>query len=50
MTNISKKELDSPYVESLCENGECENKATRIVKHFNAYSWVCESCYSQYKL
>ena len=44
-----KKDMDSPYVESLCEQDECENKATRIIKHFNSYSWVCANCYGKIK-
>jgi hypothetical protein len=44
-----KKDMDSPYVESLCEKENCENKATRIIKDFNTYSWVCEDCYGKYR-
>ncbi len=46
---ISKEQMDSPYVESLCEKKDCNNKATRIIKDLNLYSWVCESCYGKYR-
>lgn len=47
MTSI--KNMDSPYVQSLCEKDGCENRATRIIKNLNTYSWVCEDCYGKYR-
>lgn len=47
MTLVSKAE--NPLVHSMCEKGNCENKATRIIKDLNIYTWVCENCYGKYR-
>jgi|LakMenE01Jun11ns_1017448.scaffolds.fasta_scaffold9298373_2 hypothetical protein len=40
---------ENPLVHSMCEKNDCENKATRIIKDLNLYSWVCEECYGKYR-
>lgn len=47
MTELNKSDL--PYVQNLCEKDNCLNKATRIIKDLNLYSWVCEECYRKYR-
>lgn len=48
MIDLDKKDL--PYVQNLCEENECLNRATRIIKSLTTYSWVCEECYGKHKV
>jgi hypothetical protein len=33
-----------------CENTNCTNIATRIIKHLNNYKWLCGDCYKEFKV
>lgn len=37
-------------MEKNCEKDNCSNKAIKVIKDLNIYSFVCEQCYRKYRI